>query len=325
MPGPNRRQMMLTGLASALPFGRARAASYPERPIRMIVPYAAGGAGDNVIRLLSGPMEAKLGQRLVIESMPGAGGNIGAQAVVNAEPNGYTLLVGATNNFVVNQFLFTKMTFDPLEALAPITRLADVPSVLYSNPMVPAKTLSEFIEHARRNPGKLNYGSPSFGTTPHLSVERLKQLTGIDLVHIPYRGAQPALQALLTNDIQLYLGGVTLGRGHLEAGTLRALAVGTQTRLDALPDIPTAMESGVPGYTAANWWGLAAPKGTPPAILDTLYAAVVDALRDGDVRKRFADLGLLPGGEPPAAFAAAMRREAKEWAETIERGKIKME
>ena len=167
---------------------RARPRSYPERPIRVIIPYTAGGVAETLMRLLAVSMEPRLGQKLVIEAKPGAAGNIGTQEVARAEPDGYTLLVAATNNFVINQFLI-KMAFDPLTALAPIAKIADVPLVLFSNPAVPARTLAEFIAYARANPGKLNYGTPSSGTVNHLFIERLKQATGIDITHVPFRGS----------------------------------------------------------------------------------------------------------------------------------------
>lgn len=314
-----RRKILATAGAAVLlsPLRDARAANYPERPITVIVPYAAGSTGDAVMRLVAEAAEPSLGQRFVIEARPGAGGNVGAQAVASAAPDGHTLLLGATNNFVMNQFLFKKMSFDPLAAFAPITKLADVPSVLYLHPSVPARTIAEFIVHARAYPSKLNYASPSVGTTPHLAVERLKQMAGIDLVHVPFRGSPQAFQALLANDIQLYLAGLSVGRSHVEAGTARALAVASDKRLASMPDVPTVHESGLPGYTAANWWGLAAPRGTPEAVIEVVHRAVVTALQSAAVRERFEQLGLVPGGETAAAFAASLKPEAEAWAATI--------
>jgi tripartite-type tricarboxylate transporter receptor subunit TctC len=214
--------------------------------------------------------------------------------------------------------------FDPLSAFSLITKVADVPAVLFTNPQVPAKTLGEFIGYAKANPGKLSYASPSVGTTPHLAVERLMQLTGIELVHVPYRGAPQAMQALIANEVQLYLVGWGLGRGHVEAGRIRALAIASEKPVPGIP-LPTAIESGVAGYVTSNWWGLAAPQGTPQPVLDRLYRAVAAAVADATVRTRLDELGFVPGGTPPASFLADTRAEAKIWAETISRGKLAVE
>ena len=232
----SRRHFVLAAAAMLTGAPGAIAAEYPERPITVIIPYAAGGAGDTILRLLSPLIEKNLGQPLIVDNRAGGGGTIGAQAVAKAAPDGYTLMLGATNNFVINQFLFPKVSFDPLASFALITKVADVPSVLYASLSAPP-TLRDFIAHAKANPGKLSYASPSVGTTPHLSVERLKQLTGIDLVHIPYRGAPPAMQALMANEVHLYLAGWGVGKGQVESGRVRALAVASRERI---PNIPLA-------------------------------------------------------------------------------------
>jgi tripartite-type tricarboxylate transporter receptor subunit TctC len=321
MPVLNRRAFLAASAAVCFAPRLARAA-YPERPITVIVPYAAGGAGDVIIRLLSESIEKKFGQPLVIDARGGGGGMIGAKAVASAAPDGYTLMLGATNNFVINQFMFPKTSFDPLTEFVPITKVAVVPSVLYMNPSVPVTTLGEFVAYAKANPGKLSYASPSLGSTPHLSVERLKQITGIDLVHVPFRGAPPAMQALVANDVQLYLAGWGVGRGFVEGGKVKALAVASEKRLPNVPTLPTASESGVPGFVAENWWGLAAPKGTPSSVIDALHAAVVAALSDPAIVKKLDDLGFLPGGEPPAQFAESAKKEAAIWEATVAKGKL---
>ena len=317
------RRAFLAIAAAAAAFAPHRAfAAFPERPVTIIVPYAAGGAGDMITRLISTAMEKALGQPIVIDARGGGGGMIGAKAVASAAPDGHTLMMGATNNFVINQFMFPKTSFDPLTEFVPITRVAVVPSVMYMNPSVPVKTLGEFVAYAKENPGKLSYSSPSVGTTPHLAVERLKQLTGIELVHVPYRGAPPAMQALVTNDVQLYLAGWGVGRAFVQSGKAKALAVAAEKRLPNVPDVPTASESGVPGYVAENWWGLAAPKGTPQDAIDAIHAAVKAALQDPTVAKRLAELGFLPGGETPAQFAKNAKAEAEIWRETVAKGKL---
>lgn len=316
------RRVFVTAVAVTALLPRRAFAAFPERPITVIVPYAAGGAGDVVTRLISDAMEKKLGQPIVIDARGGGGGMIGAKAVASAAPDGHTLMMGATNNFVINQFMFPKTSFDPLTEFVPITKVAVVPSVMYMNPSVPVKTLGEFVAYARANPGKLSYSSPSVGTTPHLAVERLKQVTGIDLVHVPYRGAPPAMQALITGDVQLYLAGWGVGRAFVESGKAKALAVASEKRLPNVPDVPTAAESGVPGYVAENWWGLAAPKGTPQSVIDALHAAVKAALQDPAVAKKLEELGFLPGGETPAQFAKDAKAEANLWRDTVAKGKL---
>jgi tripartite-type tricarboxylate transporter receptor subunit TctC len=319
----NRRTMLLMTAAAALP-GAAAAAEYPVGPIRIIVPYAAGGAGDISMRALQPALERELGQALVIESRPGGGGTIGAQDVAKAAPDGYTLLCGATNNFVINPFMFPKIRFDPFASLALITKVTDVPSVMFSSLSVPAKTLGEFIAYAKANPGRLNYASPSVGTTPHLAVERLKQLTGIDLVHVPYQGAPPAMQALLEDQVQLYLVGWGVGRSYVEAGKINALAVASARPVPGIP-LPTAIESGVPDYVASNWWGLAGPKATPQPIINRLYRAVTVALADPAVQAGLDKIGFLGVGNSPQAFIDDAQLEAKVWSETISRGHLAVE
>jgi tripartite-type tricarboxylate transporter receptor subunit TctC len=321
---PTRRLIVLASLALIACLSPAIAAEYPERPVTVVVPYAAGGAGDVLIRLLQPIIERELKQPLVIDARPGGGGTIGAQAVAKAAPDGYTLMLGAANNFAINQFMFPQIKFDPLAEFALITKVADVPAVLFINPTVPAKTLGEFIAYAKANPGKLSYASPSVGTTPHLAVERLKQLTGIEMVHVPYRGAPPAMQALIANDVQLYLVGWSIGRSQVESGRVRALAVASEKRVPSIP-LPTAIESGVPNFVTSNWWGLAAPRATPQPVQDRIYRAMVAALADPGIAKRLDELGYVPRGEPSRTFRDEVDAEAKVWAETISRGKLAIE
>jgi tripartite-type tricarboxylate transporter receptor subunit TctC len=317
----SRRQVLI---ASALAPLAAYAARYPDRPIRVIVPYTAGGLAETILRLLAMSMEARLGQKLVIEAKPGAAGNIGTQEVARADPDGYEILVAATNNFVINQFLL-KMSFDPLTALTPIAKVADVPLVLFSNPSVPARTLPEFIAYARAHPGELNYGTPSVGTVNHLLIERLKQTTGIELTHVPYKGSPEALLALLKNDIQLFPIGLSVGLGHLREGKLTALAVAASQRLRIIPGVLTMSEAGFPGFTASNWWGMAGPAGIPDDVADALHKAVIEALATQPVQARFLEMGMLAPEVTRQQFAASLRAEAAQWSETIARGNIKID
>lgn len=318
----SRRGFVMAGLASALVPVRSWADGFPERPVTIICPYAAGGSGYVVLRLMQPEMEKAFGQSVIIEARPGGGGNIGAMAVLHSKPTGYTLLMGATNNFVINQFLFRNLSYDPLKDFSLIARPTIIPSVFYTNSSVPVHNLQEFIAYAKAHPGKLNYASPGVGTTPHLAVERLKQITGINLVHIPFGGAPPAMQALLSNNVQLYLAGYGVGRAYTKGGKIRMLAVASEQRLPVISNIPTVIESGIPGYTASNWWGVAAPKGTPAARLDRVYKAVMQAVDSKAFVDRVKGLGFLPGHETSSQFAASAKAEAKVWKETIERGHL---
>jgi len=319
------RRSFLAATATA-PFGvtRARAAAYPDHPIRVIIPYTAGGVAENIMRLLAVSMEQRLGQKLVFEAKPGAAGNIGTQEVARAAPDGYTLLVAATNNFAINQFVI-KMPFDPLVVLAPIAKVAEVPLVLFSNPEVPAKTLREFIDYARANPGRANYGIPSLGTVNHLMMERLKQTAGVEITRVPYKGSPEATLALIKNDIQLFPIGLAAVGGNYKEGRLTALAVATEARIPMLPDVPTMAESGFPGFVASNWWGMAAPAGTPDDILDTLARAVAEAQKTSTVTERFTVMGMLAPERSRRQFAASVKAEAELWRETVQRGKITLE
>ena len=322
------RRQVLGGLVALTAGFCPRAAPakdvYPTRPVRVIVPFAAGGVGDTVIRILAPTIEKKLGQKLVIESKPGATGNIGAQEVARAPADGHTLLIGTASNFVINQFLM-KMSFDPLAALPPIAKVADIPLIFCSNPSVPVHDLPGFIQYARAHRGQLNYGSPGNGSNNHLLAEKLKQLTGIELTHVPYRGAPQGMMATLTNEVQLYPVGFAVVAGHLQAGKLTALAVTANARLPVLPEVPTVIEAGLPGLTSSNWWAIAAPKGTPEPILRRLNEAVVEAMGIPAVTGQYAALGMRVPTQTREQFIASLQPEAEEWAEVIRRGKITLE
>ena len=321
----NRREFVCAGMAASLAGFRADAARcqprYPERPIRVIVPFAAGGVGEAAIRVLAPRVEQKLGQKLVIEPKPGGAGNLGAREVARAEPDGYNVLVAAAGNFVINQFL-TKMSFDPLAALTPVAKIAEIPIVFCSNPLVPAQSLAEFVAYARANRGKLNYGSPGNGSVNNLIVENLKQVAGIELTHIPYRGSPPATMAALANEIQLYAIGLAAVAGHLKDGKLTALAVTTKNRLATLPEVPTVIEAGFPGLVMSNWWAMAVPTRTPEPVVSLLNQAVLEALNDPTVVEQFATLGMHVPAQTREQFIASLGPEADLWSQVIARGKI---
>ena len=313
----------LPALLLALLAGPVFAQAYPSKPIRLINPFAPGGSGEIIFRMIGPALEERLGQRVLIENRAGAGGNIGAEAAANAPADGYTLLLGTTNIFTINPFVFAKMSFDPLRAFAPVTILADVPSVFYIAPSVPANNLREFVAWVRANPGRVNYASPGAGTTPHLNVELLAQLADLKMVHVPYKGLQPAMAAVLAGDVQLYLAGLGAGLGHLKAGKLRGIAIGSRERLSAAPDMPTAIESGYKDFVASNWFALAAPAGTDVQIIERWASEIRRAVRAEDVRKRLADLGMVPGGTTPAETAKLWADEARLWERVVRTAQIK--
>ena len=301
------------------------AQGYPTKPVRIVNPFQAGGAGEIVFRQIAPVLEARFGQRIVLESRTGAGGNIGAQAVASAPADGYTLLLGATNNFVVNQFVFASMPFDPLTAFVPVTIIAEIPSVFYANPRTDAKSLREFVDWAKSNPGRANYASPGKGTTPHLNVELLAQASATSLTHVPYRGLPDAMNAVLSGDVHLYLAGLGAGRGHLQSGRLRALAVGSRERLAALPDVPTAIESGFRDFVAVNWFALAAPAGTDTVIVERWAREVRAALSDPETRKRFEENGFIPMGTSPQDTRIRVEAEARLWQQVVKRAGLQPE
>lgn len=298
------------------------AQDYPSKPIRLVIPYGPGSLADAVPRLIQPGLEAALGQRLVIEHRPGAGGNIGTQQVVASPPDGYTLVMSATNNLVVNQYLFRGMTFDPLADLAPISKVVEVPLLVQVGAGSPARSLKEFIAQARANPGKLNYASPGTGTLPHLAMEIFASALGLKLVHVSYKGGAPALNALLADEVQAMLIGYATTAGPMKAGRVRALAVGSASRLAALPDVPTFAEAGYPALSRevpSNWWGVTAPKGTPAPVVERLSKEIRAALADPEVRRRYQEVGLTPLGTTPQEFAASLPAEAKAWQAVIAR------
>lgn len=314
-------RMLLSGLL--IPF--TAAAQYPDKPVRVIVPYAAGAMGDMVIRVLAEEMRPTLGQPVIVEVRPGAGGNIGTAAVVQAPPDGYTVLVAPTNNFLINQHLYRNLGFDPLEALVPVTLLVDVPSVVFTSAQIPAKTFAEFAQYARANKGKLNYGSPGAGTTPHMTAELINRSRGLGLAHIPYKGAAPAITALLGNEVHMYLAGAGLGAQHVRAGKLYAVAVSSPKRLDALPDTPTFEEAGLGDIKGSNWWGAAVPKGALPEVVRRLNQAFRAALASPAAQAQFRKLGVVPIDDTPEATLRRLREEAQFWGNAVKEMNVRID
>ena len=290
---------------------------WPSRPLRVVVPYVAGAMGDVVTRRLADGLRIELGQSIVVDNRPGAGGNIGTRAVEQSPADGYTVLVAATNNFTINQFLYKDLGFDPLKRLDPITVLVDVPSVLFVPAGVPAQNFREFVTYAKANPGRVNYGSPGSGTTPHLSAETINKAHALGMTHVPYKGASQVVTALLGGEVQFYLAGAGVGAAHVKAGKLRALAVAAKTRLEALPEVPTFVEAGLGAINASNWWGVAVPAGTPKTVVDRLHAALCKALGEPQTRAAMIQMGNVPVCNAPAEMRRQLADEAAMWQRTL--------
>jgi len=309
--------------AFALP--HAAHAEYPDRPIRLIVPFSAGGSSDVLGRLVAEAIRPILGQPIIVENKPGAGGNIGGDLVAKAKPDGYTLLLAAAGPTVINPHLYNNMTFDPAKDLAPITVIAREHNLMAVHPSVPAETLSGFIEYAKKNPGTLSFGSPGNGSPAQLAGELLKQQAGIQMQHVPYKGSAPAVSDLVAGHIHVMIDNMPALLPQVGAGRLRALAVPSDARAQAMPDTPTFGESGVQDYVIMAWKSLMAPAGTPAGVIDKVQAAVAQALQDPELRRRLTDLGAEPWGSTPAEFRKKIEVETTWWGDLIERTGTRIE
>ncbi len=312
-----RRLLYLAAGAAALPAGSrlAEAEAYPTRPVHWIVSFTAGGPNDTVARLIGQYLSEQLGQQFVIENRVGAGGNIGMGAVLSSPPDGYMIGFAAPNN-AINASLYEKLPFDFIRDSVPVAGTMLLTNVMVVHPDVPAKTVAEFIAYAKANPGKVNMASSGSGTSVHMSGELFKAMTGIEMQHVPYRGSAPAMQDLLTNRVQVIFDNLPGSIAHIKAGTLRALGVTAGKRSDALPDVPTIGET-VPGYEAVVWYGIVAPKGTPPEIVATLNSAVNAVLADPKLKARLAELGGEAMPMTPAQFGKLVADETEKWAKVV--------
>jgi tripartite-type tricarboxylate transporter receptor subunit TctC len=312
-----RRFLHLAAAAAALPSvsRMATAQTYPTRPVRFIIGYPPGGSADITARLLGQWLSERLGQPFVIESRPGASTNIATEAVVRAPPDGYTLLLVAPAN-AINATLYEKLNFNFISDIAPVAGIIRFPNVMVVNPLVPAKTVPEFIAYAKANPGRLNMASSGNGSTIHVSGELFKMMTGVNMVHVPYRGGAPALTDMISGEVQVMFDNVPTSIEFIRAGKLRALAVTTATRSEVLPDLPTVADF-VPGYEASAWYGVGVPKGTPDDIIDKLNKEINAILAEPKAKARLADLGasLLAGS--PADFGKLVADETEKWGKVV--------
>ena len=303
-------------LGLAMP-GAASAQGYPARPVRMIVTFAAGGGADYVARVMAPKLGEALGQPVVVDNRPGANGTVGADLVAKAAPDGYTLVLGAAGTLVVAPHLLAGMPFDPLKDLTPVSLVAISPFVVTLHPSVQANSVRELIALAKASPGKINYGTSGTGGSPQLATELFKSMTGVDMLHIPLKGAAPALTDVIAGNSQLIFATALSVQPYLQAGRLRPLAVTTAKRIDTLPDLPTIAESGVPGFEASTWHGMVVPTGTPRAVIARLNSEVNAILEQPDLRKLLVNQGAQIQGGTPERFAAYIKSEVPKWAKVI--------
>ena len=290
---------------------------YPTRPVRIVVPFVAGGGVDILTRVLARYLEPILGQPVVVEPKPGAGGNLGVDYVAKAPPDGYTLLMATTGTHTINPGLYKTLPFDPVRDFRPITIIASVPNLLVVNPALPVKSVADLVALAKQRPGKLNFGSFGNGTSNHLSGELFKTTSGIDIVHVPYKSATQAVADLVGGQLDLAFVNTPLALPQVEAGKLRALAVTGAARSNATPQYPTMQEAGVKGFVVESWYGLMAPAGTPDAVIERLHRAVAAALAEPTLVENFRKQGADVETDTPADFAARIASEGKRWAEII--------
>jgi tripartite-type tricarboxylate transporter receptor subunit TctC len=322
----NRRQFLhLAAGAAALPAASriASAQTYPGRPVHLICAYAAGGPNDITARLIGQWLSERLGQQFIVDNRTGAGGNIGTEVVVKAPADGYTLLLTSSSN-AVNDSLYENLSFNFSRDIVPIASIVRVPNIMVVNPTVPAKTVPEFIAYAKANPGKINMATAGSGSITHISGELFKQMAGVDMVAVAYRGGGPALIDLLGGQVQVMFEPTLAAIEHVRSGKLRALAVTSAARSDVLPDLPTIGDF-VPGYEASQWYGLGAPKNTPAEIVAKLNTEVNAALADPKLKARFADLGGIPTPMTPVEFTKFIAGETEKWAKVVKAGNIKAE
>ena len=303
----------------------AQAQDYPTKPIRLIVVTAAGGLMDVAARVTADNLDKVLGQRLIIENRPGSGGNIGAEAIAKAEPDGYTLGLIQLGNVAINPHVYTDMTFDPLVDLVPVAPVTTSAILVVANAKVPANDLKELIALAKKEPGKMSYGSGGAGTAPHLAGEMFKAAAGVDILHVPYRGVGPAVNDVVGGHIQLTFAGLGAVRAPVDAGLARILAVAQSQRLKAAPQYPTSAEAGLPGYEFATWFGIVAPKGTPAPVIAKLVKHIHAMQDDPAVQRKLADGGLEALKETPEQFGARMRRDYDRFRDIVKVAKLKPE
>jgi tripartite-type tricarboxylate transporter receptor subunit TctC len=317
--------MAFGGLSTIAAMPSVQAADYPTKPITFVIGFAPGGPSDVLARVVTTRMGEILKQPFIIENRPGAGGSIAAQTVARAAPDGYTMLLATNGILVVNPHLYKNVGYDIYKDFEPISVLGIQPNVFYVHPSVPARTLPELIAYAKANPGKLNYGSGGNGTSSHLAGELLKLEAKISMTHVPFRGTGPVLQAVIANHIQIGVNPPAALVGHIESGAIRALAVSSPKRAEALPTVPTVAELGFPGFDASSWHSLMLPAGTPKDVVDVLYRALMTTLKDSAIRRQLTDLGVDVIGNTPDEFRAYIKSEDAKWGNLVKTAGVKID
>jgi tripartite-type tricarboxylate transporter receptor subunit TctC len=312
-------------LLCAFTFSAACAQPYPVKPVRLVVTYTAGGPADIAARALAQKLAEMWGQQVVVDNRAGAGGIIGTELVAKAAPDGYTLLHGTAAGLIINPLLVKKLPYDTFRDFAPVSMVVIVPQLLVTHPALPATTLKELIALAKARPGALNYASVGIGSPNHLGMELLKSMAGIDMVHVPYKGATPAMADLIAGQVQLAFNGMASVLPQIASGKMKAIAIGSARRSPAAPDVPTVAEAGLPGFEYVAWNGNFAPAGTPAALVNRLSADIRKALAAPDVVQRLASLGSEPGGNTPAEFAAYVKADHARWARVVQEVGLKAE
>ena len=325
---PNRRAV-LTGAAalgglSLLP-RRARADQWPTRPVKLVVPFAAGGTTDILARVVAAKVSEEFGHQFIVENKTGAGGNIAAEFVAKAEPDGYTFVVGTPGTHAINQFVFKNMNYDQAKDIAPVIIIARVPNLCSVTNSLPVKSVAELLAYAKAKPGELFYGTPGLGSTAHVSTELFKSMTGIEMTHVPYKGSAPALTDLIAGRVQLMIDNLPAAQPFAEANSIRPLAVSSAKRWTGLPDLPTMAEAGVPGYEAASWFTIGAPAKTSKEIIEKLNASIDKFLKTEDGIARLRKLGAEPAGGSPADMQAYVLAETEKWGKVAKFAGIKPE
>jgi tripartite-type tricarboxylate transporter receptor subunit TctC len=331
LPRSSSRRAFLTALASTTAFGLSGLATpvraqqdYPDKPIRLVVPFTPGGVTDTGARVVAERLGARLGQQVVIDNRPGASGNIGTQMVATAPPDGYTLVLGFDGTLVINPHVFSKVPFDTVKDFAPVSKIGDAVLIIVTHPSVPARTLSELIAYAKTHPGGLSYGSSGTGGTPHVAAEMLKVKTGANFVHVPYKGGGQAMTDVVGGQLPMLYTAVAGALPFVEKGQVRAIAVSSAQRLASLPDVPTVAES-LPGFEASSWIGILAPARTPPAVIDRLQRELAAVVKEPAIKERLARLGIMAVGNTSAEFGQQIEADLKKYADVVRASGIRID
>ena len=313
----------ITAAVLALCAGPLCAQSYPTKTVRLVVPFSPGGSTDVTARILAQKLTEAWRQQVIVDNRAGAGGNIGAESVARAAPDGYTLLLATTGVMAINHKLYKSLSYDSLKDLAPVTQIGGLPLILIVHPSLPAKSVKDLVAMAKAKPGALSFASSGVGSATHMTAELFRMMAGVDMVHVPYKGSGQAMTDLISGQVGVAFDQITSSIGHVQSGKLRALAVTSAKRFPSVPNLPTVAEAGVAGYESVSWNGIAAPARTPREIIDRIQGEVARALQQADMKERFLKDGIEPIGSTPEQFAAHIRSERAKWEKVVDRAGIK--